>query len=570
MKFFFLYFQFRNRIRRVFRKIPCCGSACCCSDSTTSNKKPKSNVVGSDSVIDKTRHQLYASTANINGGVTQIHHQISTNQAANNTSNLQTVIHHNNNPQHIQHVIQNQTVQLMEQSLAPHSHSSSSGGSSSTTSSTGTSSGGSTGLDNSHQQLSTPNKVINNNNEQQTLPVLSDFSQIRNLNYVAQNQPLHRSSENILMTPQNLRNEMQPNNVSAYVNPIQAGIIAQPASLQNGYIINNYPMNHTNGSVSQPASIRATPINNQFELYPRSNQVTSPHPNRHSTTPTPLFTANGQIYTQSPPPYDDSHQQNIQHISPLPQQQIVRTNSFTQATQNQPIQLNNVASGPVSLGHSIPVSLPLSSLPASPSAINATTVYYNPIHGNAQPNDASASIVFAARNGLNRKRVFSSPNHQNNNNTSNNAIQKMTNSIYSQNHPNTHQRSGSCNSILSHPNNSSVNGQIRGGQFTPSNDIILRNQVQNEVLYNHIHNQPQHHQSQFRRPKSLSPATMKSLPTPGSTNNPIPNPQTNGRTTSNGHVEHCYDKIHNRQLSSSSAGLYHLFFSLPEVMAATL
>ena len=177
-------------------------------------------MVGSDSVIDKTRHQLYASTANINGGVTQIHHQISTNQAPNNGSNLQTVIHHNNNPQHIQHVIQNQTVQLMEQSLAPHSHSSSSGGSSSTTSSTGTSSGGSTGLDNSQQQLSTPNKVINNNNEQQPLPVASDFSQIRNLNFATHNQPIHRSSENILMTPQNLRNDIQSNNISAYVNPI--------------------------------------------------------------------------------------------------------------------------------------------------------------------------------------------------------------------------------------------------------------------------------------------------------------------------------------------------------------
>ena len=255
-------------------------------------------MVGSDSVIDKTRHQLYASTANINGGVTtQIHHQISTNQAPNNGSNLQTVIHHNNNPQHIQHVIQNQTVQLMEQSLAPHSHSSSSGGSSSTTSSTGTSSGGSTGLDNSQQQLSTPNKVINNHNEQQPLPIASDFSQIRNLNLTTHNQPLHRSSENILMTPQNLRNDVQSNNVSTYVNPIQAGIIAQPGSLQNGYIINNYPMNHTNGSISQPASIRATPINSQFELYPRSNQVTSPHPSRHSTTPTPLFTSNGQVYT---------------------------------------------------------------------------------------------------------------------------------------------------------------------------------------------------------------------------------------------------------------------------------
>ena len=527
-------------------------------------------MVGSDSVIDKTRHQLYASTANINGGVTQIHHQISTNQAVNNGSNLQTVIHHNNNPQHIQHVIQNQTVQLMEQSLAPHSHSSSSGGSSSTTSSTGTSSGGSTGLDNSQQQLSTPNKVINNNNDQQTLPISSDFSQIRNLNFVTQSQPLHRSSENILMTPQSLRNEIQSSNVAAYVNPIQTGIIAQPASLQNGYIINNYPMNHSNGSVSQPASIRATPINNQFELYPRSNQITSPHPDRHSTTPTPLFTSNGQIYTQSPPPYDDSHQQHTQSFSPLPQQQIVRTNSFTQATQNQPIQLNNISSGPVSLGPSIPVSLPLSSLPASPSAINATTVYYNPIHGNNAPNDASASIIFAAKNGLNRTRVFSSPNNQN----KNHAIQKVTNSIYSQNHSNSHQRSGSCNSILSHPNNPpsnvNVNGQLRNGQFTPSNDIILRNQVQNEVLYNHIHNQQHHQQSQFRRPKSHSPSTMKSIPIPTANNNPNPNPQTNGRPTTNGRVEHCYDKIHNRQLSSSSAGFYSFVLSSFMVMVAII
>ena len=79
-------------------------------------------------MIDKTRHQLYASTASINGGVTQVHHhQISGSPTTvNNNVNLQNnVIHHNNNPQHIQHVIQNQTVQLMEQSLAPHSHSSS-------------------------------------------------------------------------------------------------------------------------------------------------------------------------------------------------------------------------------------------------------------------------------------------------------------------------------------------------------------------------------------------------------------------------------------------------------------
>jgi hypothetical protein len=94
-----LVIQFRNRIRRVLRK-PCCGSTCCCSESSRNNKKPKSNVVGSDSVIDKTRHQLYASTSNINGGVTQIHHQITGSPTGNNNgSNLQTVIHHNNNPQ---------------------------------------------------------------------------------------------------------------------------------------------------------------------------------------------------------------------------------------------------------------------------------------------------------------------------------------------------------------------------------------------------------------------------------------------------------------------------------------
>lgn len=542
--------QFRNRIRRVFRK-PCCGSVCCGSDSTRNSKKPKSNVVGSDSVIDKTRHQLYASTANINGGVTQIHHQITGSPTGNpNGANPQTVIHHNNNPQHIQHVIQNQTVQLMEQSLAPHSHSSSSGGSSSTTSSTGTSSGGSTALDNSQQQLPTANKVINNN---QPFSMPTDFSQIRNLNLTTHGHPLHRSSENILMTPQNLHNGIHVQSISSYANPIQTGVINQPASLQNGYLINNHPVNHT-GSISQPASIRATPINHQFEVYPQSNQITSPHPSRHSTTPTPLFITNGQqIYTQSPPPYDENQQQHAPHLSPIPQQQMIRTNSFTQATQNQPIQLNNISSGPVSLGPSIPVSLPLSSLPVSPSAINSTTVYYNPIHDSSQPNDASASIIFAARNGLSRKRVFSSPNQNNNN-----VIQKMTNSIYNQTNPSTHHRSGSCSSILSHPNNPNINDngntqQIRNSQYTPScSDIILRNQVQNEVLYNVIHNQQQQQQqNQFRRPKSHSPSTMKPFPASSPIN---PNIVANGQTTAAPHIDHCYDRTHNRQLSSSSAG----------------
>ena len=557
-------FQFRNRIRRVFRKVPCCGSTCCCPDSSGNNKKPKSNVVGSDSVIDKTRHQLYASTANINGGVTQIHHQIAAPPTANGSS-LQTVIHHNNNPQHIQHVIQNQTVQLMEQSLAPHSHSSSSGGSSSTTSSTGTSSGGSTALDNSQQQLqTTTNKVINNNNEQKEYPYsrATEFSQMRNM--TTQGHPLHRSSENILMTPQTLNNEVQ--NLSSYPSPIPNGIITQhthaaPTSVGNNYLINHLSNNNHGGSISQPASIRATPINNQFELYPQSNQVISPFANRHSTTPTPLFTANGQIYAQSPPPYDINQQQlHNPQLSPIPQQQLVRTNSFTQATQNQPIPLNNLSSGPISLGpHSVPHSIPLSSLPASPSAINATTVYYNPIHGNSHPNDASASIIFAARNGLSRKRVFSSPNH-------NNAIQKITNSIYNQTHSNAHHRTGSCSSILSHSNNVNgsvnVNGsQIRNSQLpTPSNDLILRNQVQNEVLYNHIHQQQNH----FRRPKSHSPSAMQPYPPTSS-----PNPKmstvistTNGPTTAT--IDHYYDKIHNRQLSSSSAGFYLCFYKIDD------
>ena len=441
----------------------------------------------------------------------------------------------------------------MEQSLAPHSHSSSSGGSSSTTSSTGTSSGGSTALDNSQQQLSTTNKVINNN---QPFSMPADFSQIRNLNLTTNGLPLHRSSENILMTPQNLNNGIHVQSISSYTNPLQNGVINQPASLQNGYLINNHPMNHA-GSISQPASIRATPISNQFEVYPQSNQITSPHPSRHSTTPTPLFITNGQqIYTQSPPPYDENQQQHAPHLPPIPQQQVIRTNSFTQATQNQPIQLNNIASGPVSHNPSIPVSLPLSSLPASPSAINSTTVYYNPIHGSSHPNDASASIIFAARNGLNRKRVFSSPNHNNNN-----AIQKMTNSIYNQSNPSSHHRSGSCSSILSHSNNPNGNDngnnpQIRNGQYTPScSDIILRNQVQNEVLYNHIHNQQQQQRNQFRRPKSHSPSTMKPFPS-SSPNNPNTNTNivVHGRTTAAPNIDHCYDKIHNRQLSSSSAG----------------
>ena len=561
----------------MFRKIPCCGSSCCCADSSRNNKKPKSNVVGSDSVIDKTRHQLYASTASINGGVTQVHHhQISgspTTVNNNGSSNLQNnVIHHNNNPQHIQHVIQNQTVQLMEQSLAPHSHSSSSGGSSSTTSSTGTSSGGSTALDNSQQQLtsSTPNKVINTiSNEHPSFPIQTQFSQVRNLNSNTQGHVFHRSSENILLTPQTLNHNIQTQCNSGYPNP-QNGIPTPSTPFTNGYLANPQPVHHMS-SLSQPASIRATPVNNQFELYPRSSQVTSPYLNRHSTTPTPaLFTANGQIYTQSPPPYDGNPQTNeTSHLTPIPLQQIARTNSFTQATQNQPIQLNNVSSGPVSLGASAPVSLPLSSLPTSPSMINATTVYYNPIHGNSQPNDATASIIFAARNGLNRKRVFSSPN-----NNSNKEVQKTTNGLYTQNPSSVyHHRSGSCSSILSNSNNTpstnmNINGnpQIRGGQFTNNQtDIILRNQVQNEVLYNHIHNQQQNQQpSQFRRPKSHSPCTMQQIPHPSS---PIqPNTSlistSNVRTSTDPSVDHCYDRIHNRQLSSSSAGFYFLFLFL--------
>lgn len=234
----------------------------------------------------------------------------------------------------------------------------------------------------------------------------------------------------------------------------------------------------------------------------------------------------------------------------MPQQQLIRTNSFTQATQNQPLPLNNLqVQGPISLGYSNPPqSIPLSSLPASPSAINATTVYYNPIHGNSHPNDASASIIFAARNGLNRKRVFSSPNQ-------NNVIQKMANTVYNQNNNinGGHHRSGSCSSILSNSNTANINGsQIRNGPLTPSTDLVLRNQVQNEVLYNHIHQQPQNY---FRRPKSHSPSTMQPYPP---TSSPHPNPTLNGHhlhhhpmTTSS--TDHCYDKIHNRQLSSSSA-----------------
>jgi hypothetical protein len=107
--------------------------------------------------------------------------------------------------------------------------------------------------------------------------------------------------------------------------------------------------------------------------------------------------------------------------------------------------------------------------------------------------------------------------------------------------------------------NMNINGnsQIRGGQFTNNQtDIILRNQVQNEVLYNHIHNQQQNQQpSQFRRPKSHSPCTMQQNPHPSS---PIqPNTSlistSNVRTSTDPSVDHCYDRIHNRQLSSSSA-----------------
>jgi hypothetical protein len=217
-------------------------------------------------VIDKTRHQLYASTASINGGVTQVHHhQISGSPTAvnnNGSSNLQNnVIHHNNNPQHIQHVIQNQTVQLMEQSLAPHSHSSSSGGSSSTTSSTGTSSGGSTALDNSQQQLTstTPNKVINTiSNQHPSFPIQTQFSQVRHLNSNTQGHVFHRSSENILLTPQTLNHNVQTQCNSSYPNH-QNGITTPSTPFTNGYVADPHPVHHVS-SLSQPASIRATPI----------------------------------------------------------------------------------------------------------------------------------------------------------------------------------------------------------------------------------------------------------------------------------------------------------------------
>ena len=363
----FFPLQFRNRIRRMFRKCSCC------SRGSNGDKKPKSNV---DSVIDKSRHQLYAQTTMAPNG------QTGTNLVAVNQNG---------------HILNNHAanVQLMEQSLAPHSHSSSSGGSSSTTSSTGTSSGSS--LDQS--------KVGINNNSNVCPCPQPDCQQLC-----------------FAGSPKHQYNQMLQSTYHFQTTP------STPVHSHRDSAFSQLPV-ASPISMSQPASVRATPTNNVYDLYGHQEQ----HATYQPLSVQPLMVIN----------------------TPLPSASSVyghpsRTDSFTQATQpDNPQILNNsihvsnryLASNPLfrptrapeGVVPMIPLSRLSRSTPASPTTdLSNTTVYYNQIHKNQEP-----SLMVTHSDFPNRRYQSSNPNRH------------ITQSPNLTKVKSNHGRSGSCSSILS-------------------------------------------------------------------------------------------------------------------------